>query len=111
MDSLKKKRLFVDNGKPHGTVVLNWHGTPEGEFTYFAEAFHNLAKESVLNLRSNDHFGLHGIPWEDFRAYPIVFLYRHSLELYMKAVLLVGSPMLQLRGEPGIDRTKLLNTH
>lgn len=108
---MKKKRLFVDKGQPHGTVVLNWHGTPEREFTYFAEAFHVVAKESVTALRENPRFGLNGIPIEDFRAYPVVFLYRHALELYMKAVLLVGSPMLSIKGQREVDRQQLLKTH
>jgi hypothetical protein len=107
----KKRKLFVDDGQPHGTVILNWHGTPEGEFTYFAESFRVLAQESVAKLKENVHFGLHGIPLEDFKAYPVIFLYRHALELYMKAVLLVGSDMLCLRGNAAINRERVLKTH
>jgi hypothetical protein len=106
-----KKRMFVDKGRPHGTVVLNWHRTPESEFKFFAEAFHAVAKEAVAALRQNPQFGLHGIPTEDFRAYPVVYLYRHALELYMKAVILDGSPMLVMKGVNGIDRQKILSTH
>lgn len=108
---VRKKHLFVDNGRPHGTVVLNWHGTSERDFTEFAEAFHVVAKESVAALRKKPQFGLYGNPAEDFRAYPVVFLYRHALELYMKAVLLVGSPMLSIKGQQEVDRQKLLKTH
>jgi len=107
----EKKRLFVDNGRPHGTVVLNWHGTSERDFTDFAEAFHIVARESVAALREKPQFGLYGNPTEDFRAYPVVFLYRHALELYMKAVLLVGSPMLSIKGQPEVDRQQLLTKH
>ena len=53
----KKRKLFVDDGRPHGTVILNWHGTPEREFTYFAEAFRVLAQESVAKLKTNRRFG------------------------------------------------------
>ena len=106
---MSKKRLFVDEGRPHGTVLLNWHGTPEKEFSYFAEAFHLVAREAVEALRQNPHFGV--IPIEDFRAYPVVFLYRHALELYMKAVILVGSPMLSIKGMGEVDRDDLLKTH
>lgn len=108
---MRKKRLFLDKGRPHGTVVLNWHGSPEREFTFLAESFHLVAREAVAALRQNPHFGLDGIPTEDFRAYPVVFLYRHALELYMKAVILVGSPMLVNKGMTEVDRSKLLNTH
>jgi len=108
---VKKKHLFVDNGRPHGTVVLNWHGTSERDFTEFAEAFHVVAKESVATLRKKPQFGLDGNPSEDFLAYPIVFLYRHALELYMKAVLLVGAPMLSIKGQQEVNRQTLLKTH
>src|SRR5206468_7394213 len=50
-------------------------------------------------------------PIEDFRAYPIIFLYRHALELYMKAIVLVGSDMLAFRRELVFDREKLFQTH
>jgi hypothetical protein len=107
----KKRKLFVDDGRPHGTVILNWHGTPEGEFTCFAESFRVLAQESVVKLKENPRFGLHGIPLEDFKAYPVIYLYRHALELYMKAVLLIGSDMLSLRGKAAINREVVLKTH
>ena len=106
-----KKRLFVDKGRPHGTVVLNWHGTPQGEFSHFAEAFHLVAKDAVAALQQNRHFGVQGIPLEDFRAYPVVFLYRHALELYMKAVILAGAPMLPIKRVTEVDRDRLLRTH
>lgn len=108
---VKKKRLFVDKGCPHGTVVLNWHGTPEREFNFVAEAFHLVAQEAVAALRQKPHFGLEGNPIEDFRAYPVAFLYRHALELHMKAVILVGSPMLAIKGMTEVDRQQLLTTH
>ncbi len=107
----KKRKLFVDDGRPHGTVILNWHGTPADEFTHIAEAFRVLAQEEIARLKSNKRFGLHGLPIEDFRAYPILFLYRHALELYMKAIILVGSDMLGFKGEPIFERERLFITH
>jgi hypothetical protein len=107
---VKRKRLFVDKGHTDGTVVLNWHGTPEREFTFFAESFRLVGQEAVTALRQNPYFGLDGIPTEDFRAYPIIFLYRHALELYMKAVILIASPMLNIKGMTEIDCRELLRT-
>jgi len=108
---MKKKRLFNKNGNPKGTVVLNWHDTPEREFTFFAEAYHSVAKEAVVTLQKNPQFGLYGSPIDDFRAYPVVFLYRHSLELYMKAVILVAAPMLRIKEMGEINREKLFENH
>jgi hypothetical protein len=108
---VRKKRVFADRSRPHGTVVLNWHGTPEREFIFFAEAFHLVAQDAVAALRKNPHFSLYGSPVEDFRAYPVAFLYRHALELYMKAVILVGAPMLTIKGIGQINQKELLKNH
>ncbi len=101
----------MDGGKHHGTVVLNWHGHPEKEFKFFAEAFYRTAKQAVDRLRKKKKFGLDGYLLDEFLAYPVVFLYRHALELYMKGVILAGAPMLHVRGEQPIDRESLLRTH
>ena len=108
---MTKTKLFDAKSRPHGTVVLNWHDAPEREFTPFAESFHVTARQAVAALRQDPHFGLYGSPLKDFRAYPIVFLYWHALELYMKAAILMGAPMLSMHGERVIDRQRLLRTH
>jgi hypothetical protein len=109
--TMKRKRLFSKAGTRNETVLLNWQGTPEEEFTLYAEAYHKVANEAVKALKNNQDAGFDKVPLDDFRAYPIVFLYRHSLELYMKAVILVAAPMLMLKSHTEIDRKKLLNTH
>ncbi len=51
-------------------TVLNWRRSPEEEFDIHAGAYWNAAQTP---------FG--------YDACPVVFLYRHSLELYLKAIL------------------------
>ena len=110
----KERKLFVTDGRSHGTVILNlqksWGRTPEGEFTHMADAFLDLAKEEVSRLEG---LGPHGFlaEMDDFRTYPIVFLYRHAIELYLKAIALVGSGMLALKDQPEIERQQLLKDH
>jgi len=108
---MKKSRLFNNHTRGNGTVVMNWHDTAEREFTFFAEAFYQSAKESADILRKGNNLGLNGNPAIDFKAYPIVFLYRHALELYMKAVILIGAPILEMKSKRPINRDKLLTTH
>jgi hypothetical protein len=110
LGAAERKDLLADLN-PHGTVVLNWHNTPKKEFKFFAESFHLIAKEAVTALRQDPHFGLYGSPLMHFRAYPIVFLYRHALELYMKAVILEGAPMLSIYGKGVIDIKQLFKSH
>jgi len=108
---MKRKRLFGKDGNQDENVLLNWQGTPEEEFTLYAEAYHLVAKEALAALKEYQDSGFHKVPIDDFRAYPIVFLYRHSLELWMKAVILTGAPMLMMKSNIQINRDKLLNTH
>jgi hypothetical protein len=102
------QKLFSSLGNPHGRVILNYTGDPEKELTFFAETFHLTAKDSVAALRQDPHFGMDHF---DVGAYPIVFLYRHTLELYMKAIILEGAPMLAMKGTGPINRGRLRQTH
>jgi hypothetical protein len=104
-------KVFTDRTHGRGTVVLNSHGMPEREFAYFAHAFHRGAQELADGLRRTTQFGLYGRPTEDFRAYPVVFLYRHALELYMKAIILTGGPLLTSTGAAPANQSRVLKTH
>ena len=108
---MKRKILFTRAGTQNENVLLNWQNTPEEEFTLYAKAYHTVAKEAVAVLKNYQYAGFHKVPIDDFRAYPVVFLYRHSLELYMKSVILIAAPMLKMKNIAEIDREKLLNTH
>ena len=72
-------RLFVKR-KDRRNTVLNWHRAPEEEFDIYAGVYWNAAQTLAKNLDLDGIFG--------YDACPIVFLYRHALELYLKAVLL-----------------------
>ena len=105
------RRLFVDNGEEHGTVILNWVGTPDREFTWYGEAFHQAAKSLVDQLRNDPRFGLYGPPPHSFKAVPIVYMYRHAMELYLKGIVLAGAEILLLRGQSKVDLKTLLTIH
>ena len=76
-----RSRLLISNPGPHNTV-LNWNNAPEEEFCVYARAFHTAAKTLVANL------DLDRTARSDWDACPVVFLYRHALELYLKALVL-----------------------
>ena len=80
-----KTKLFRKGAFRHGTILLNWHGDPAREYRFFAEAFHLLGKKGARALKRRRHFPSSGL--DDFHACPIVFLYRHALELYVKVIL------------------------
>jgi hypothetical protein len=76
-----------------------------------AEAFYAAAKEGIEKLQANRHFGLDRTPIDDFQPYPVIFLYRHALELSMKALLRVGAGMLALKGLEPTNEQTLRETH
>ncbi len=94
----KPKSLFVDTGRNHGSVLLNFVGAPQFEFGFYGEAFHAAGKALVQQLKKDRRFGL-GLPLDSFKALPIVYLYRHAMELYLKSIILAGAGVLPLRRE------------
>jgi hypothetical protein len=85
------KKLFVATGSL-SDVVLNWYGEPTEKFDSYARAYHSAA--SRLFKRSSP------AELRDDRACPVVFLYRHSLELYLKEIPINGQKILRLEGMP-----------
>lgn len=91
-------------GPFHGTVVLNWRKQPVDEFGVYADAFHRAG--SALVEQMEDARG-----YSDLDACPIMFLYRQSIELYIKAQLLAGLPLFNLRDREAPFSQKSLNGH
>ncbi|MGD0825969.1 MAG: hypothetical protein ABR908_15385 [Terriglobales bacterium] len=103
-----QRRLFGMVGrKTRGTVVLNYAGTPQQEYTWYGEAFHEAGKSLVEQLRKDPHFGA---PPDSFKAVPIMHLYRHAMELYLKGIVVMGGAILPLRGQTKID-DEIFSTH
>jgi hypothetical protein len=96
-----KRRLFQSQRDRHGTV-LNWNIDPIEEFCCYARAFHEAAKALVqaLDLDQSPHC--------DWNACPVVFLYRHSAELYLKGIVL-GDGANFLLSTP--DPARILKEH
>src|ERR1019366_5793436 len=105
---MKKRKLFTDEFPGRGTVVLNWHHAPEREFHLYAEGMEKSAEALLEKLQLDPHVGLHGYPIKDFEALAPVFLYRQAVELYMKAIIIRGSGMLEEDAVTWMMENKLL---
>lgn len=81
-------RAFPDEAG-HGCVVLNFRQRPGAEYDVYAAAYRDAGRELCRSLR--DAAG-----YPDTVGCPIVLLYRHSLELYIKGVLILGDSLLQI---------------
>jgi hypothetical protein len=49
--------------------------------------------------------------YRDYDGYPIFYLYRHSLELHLKAIVYRGAQLLGLISDEQIDTRSLLTRH
>jgi len=89
---------------PRGNVVFNFHGNPIDDLAAFARGYHDAGKLLVRELASSPGY-------RDFDGYPILYLYRHALELYLKAVVYRGAQLVHLLDVGHIDISKLFKSH
>jgi hypothetical protein len=76
-----RSRLTVSNPGPNPSIV-NRHNIPAKELFLYAQSFHKAAKALAGSLQ------LDASPFADFDASPVVFMYRHAVELHLKALVL-----------------------
>jgi len=88
----------------HGSVVFNFQHCPVGDLSAFAHGYHDAAKRLVAEMERASGYC-------DFDGYPILFLYRHALELYMKAIGYRGAHLLRLLERPTVDIRNLFRHH
>lgn len=69
---------------PHGNVVFNFRRNPAGELAAWGAGNRRAARLLVQALQQASGYRCNDV-------YPIFFLYRHALELYLKAVVHEGA--------------------
>ena len=74
------------------TITLG-HGQPQWEFGPFGKVYHHAAKQALARLRRKK-----ALDGKD--ACPVIFLYRHAVELYLKSIIIVGRTLFLLSGRP-----------
>ncbi len=95
--------LFRSTGN-HGNVVFNFLGSPVEDLTAFASGYRQAGRTVAARLAD-----LPGYP--DYDGYPVLFLYRHALELYLKAIVYRGARLLKLICDENVDTEKLFQNH
>ena len=86
--------LFESKGI-HGNVVFNFTGRPIEDLAAFADGYHKAGRHLAADLASS--------VYGDYEGYPILFLYRHALELYLKAVVYQGGLLVGVISGKKID--------
>jgi hypothetical protein len=106
-------RMFPNRGETGvGDVSIVMYGETQ-EFELLGGEFHELAKARVAALHETRP---HDYDWQsigsNYAAIPVVYNYRHSLELYLKGMLMAAEPALTYaQGEPGINASVFARGH
>ncbi len=95
---------FFRSSSIHGNVLLNFTQNPVNDLSAFAEGYHEAGKYLVNRMAK-------GRGYADYEGYPILFLYRHALELYLKAIVFKGAMLLRLISSERIDTDRLFRNH
>lgn len=73
--------MYSDKDNPFGNSLLNWGGNSADEILTYAWNYRAAAMNLVAFREQQKIYSL------DHGALPILFLYRHSFELYLKAII------------------------
>jgi hypothetical protein len=86
---------FFEARSPRGNFVVHFRTNPMSDFGIWACGYAQAARGLAKSLLSGPHFA-------DYEAYPVVFLYRHATELYLKACVIQGARLSALRDRDAI---------
>jgi hypothetical protein len=96
-------RIF-NSAHPNGNVVFNFTSGPIGDLTAFALGYRKAGHTLAANMAKARGYA-------DYDGYPILFLYRHALELYLKAIVYRGAMLVRLISQEVVDTDRLFERH
>ena len=95
--------FYLDEKRSPRDVIISFTSTPRYDFGAFAHGYHLAAKSLAEAFLKKPGFA-------DYEGYPIVFMYRHALELHFKNIIYWAARLCAFKGIESIDH-KLYNTH
>jgi len=94
--------FYDQSSGDYGNIETGFSRQPSHDFSTYAKGYYLAAKQLADELLGKNGYG-------DHEGYPIVFLYRHSLELYLKSFIFSTVSVTKLLwGKLGKDSK---NTH
>ena len=108
---LNKKNIEMklnDTNFSTHNIVSGFSRIPKHDFFIYAKGYKNAAQILAEELHERNGYG-------DYDGYPIIFLYRHAFELYLKGIIYNGARLLSFSGmgelSKGFDVPKNNKTH
>jgi hypothetical protein len=94
---------FYDQVSDLSNFVISFTPDPKGDFAVFARAYALAADRLASRLLEEPRFS-------DYEAYPVMFLYRHAFELFLKHIIYAAAVFAMFAD---LDRSAcaLKNTH
>ena len=78
--------MAFDETSDASSFVISFTSDPKGDFGAFAKGYMLAANRLVRLLLEAPRFS-------DYEAYPVMFLYRHALELSLKHIIYGGAEL------------------
>lgn len=100
----RDKHSLFQASHSYGNIVLNFQNAANSEFGVYARAFHTAGQALFERMFDKSSYN-------SLEACPIIFLYRHALELYLKAIVLHGDMILHIHGKTLLTNRGLLQKH
>lgn len=94
---------FYNEINNHHNIVISFTASPKYDFGSFATGYYQAAKKLAEDFLSESGH-------RDYEGYPIVFLYRHALELNLKNIIYHAIRLCSFK-EIEVIYNKLYNTH
>lgn len=95
---------FYDATDNFSSFSIGFGRDPKDQFGIFAKGYANAAATLAKDLLLREYRP------RDYEAYPIVFLYRHALELSLKNILLTPGLLIAFKGIKHLE-SQLYTTH
>lgn len=102
-DLLGEGMAFYDSIDNDANFFVRFASDPRHHFGVFAKAYRLGAEQISKNLIEKGNFPV-------YEAFPVVFLFRHSLELHLKNIIYKAEKLATFRERDDID-AKLYNWH
>ncbi len=100
----RDKHSLFRSSPSYGYIVLNFQHAADSEFGLYAHAFHKAGQTLFERMFESNGYN-------DLEGCPSIFLYRHALELYLKAIVLHGDVIMQMDGETLLAHRNILQSH
>lgn len=104
IDRSRETHSLFRTGHSYGNIVLNFQHAANSEFGVYARAFHTAGQALFERMFDKSSYN-------SLEGCPIIFLYRHALELYLKAIVLHGDMILQMNGKTLLTNQGFLQKH